>query len=180
MLDEDVLTYIIELVHNLIKENSKSINFLQKIIPFLISFLSKNIDLSAISKINLTLKHLIKLGGNNIRKIIEDRLENLLQKFVIENKTFKYESTKLAYIQFFCIVLKSAPGIFYSNFIQNNNLKNFLKILDNFKNSRQEIRQIIGKIVVYFISMVTNRERDMKNNYPLAIYTHVYTEYENI
>ena len=180
LLDEGVLTYIIELVHNLIKENSKSINFLQKIIPFLISFLSKNIDLSAISKINLTLKHLIKLGGNNIRKIIEDRLENLLQKFVIENKTFKYESTKLAYIQFFCIALKSAPGIFYSNFIQNNNLKNFLKILDNFKNSRQEIRQIIGKIVVYFISMVTNRERDMKNNYPLAIYTHVYTEYENI
>ena len=88
MLDEDVLTYIIELVHNLIKENSKSINFLQKIIPFLISFLSKNIDLSAISKINLTLKHLIKLGGNNTRKIIEDRLEHLIQKFVIENKTF--------------------------------------------------------------------------------------------
>ena len=169
LLDEGVLTYIIELVYNF---------FLQKIIPFLINILSKNIDLSAISKINLTLKHLIKLGGNSTRKIIEDRLEHLIQKFVNENKTFKYESTKLAYIQFFCIVLKSAPGVFYSNFIQNNNLKNFFKILDNFKNSKQEIREIIGKIVIYFISMVTNREKDMRNNYPFAIYIHAYSDYE--
>ena len=177
-LDKGVLTYIIELVQSLIVENSKSINFLQKIIPFLINILSKNIDLNAISKINSCLKRLIKIGGNNIRKIIEDRLEHLIQKFVIENKSFKYESTKLAYIQFFCVVLKSAPAIFYSNFIQNNNLKNFWKIMDNFKSSKQEIRETIGKMVVQYISMVTNREKDMRNNYPLGIYMHVQDQYE--
>ena len=178
LLNETVLTYIIELVQNLMIENSKSINFLQKIIPFLINILSKNIDLPAIYKINNTLKRLIKVGGNNTRKIIEDSLESLIQKFVTDNKSFKYESTKLAYIQFFCVVLKSAPAIFYSNFIQNNNLKNFWKILDNFRSSKQEIRQIIGKMVVQFVYMVTNREKDMRNNYPLAIYMHVHSQYE--
>ena len=119
-LDENILTYINQLVQNLITENTKSINFLQKIIQFLINLLSKNIDLAAIYKINSTLKRLIKIGGNNTHKIIEDKLEHLIQKFVLDNKdnkTFKYESSKLAYIQFFCIVLKSAPAIFYSNFI---------------------------------------------------------------
>ena len=180
-LDENILTYIIELVQNLITENTKSINFLQKIIQFLINLLSKNIDLAAIYKINSTLKRLIKIGGNNTHKIIEDKLEHLIQKFVLDNKdnkTFKYESSKLAYIQFFCIVLKSAPAIFYSNFIHNNNIKNFWKILDNFKSSKQEIRQIIGQMVIQFISMVTNREKDMRNNYPSTIYLHVYDQYE--
>ena len=95
----------------------------------------------------------------------------------MENKSFKYQSTKLAYINFFCVVLKSSPGIFYSNFIQNNNLKNFFKILDNFKSSKQEIRETIGKMVVQFITIVTTRE-DNKNNYPYGIYMHVYSQYE--
>ena len=176
-LDENVLTYIIELVQNLITENSKTIYFLQNIIPFLIHKLSKNIDINSITKINSTLKRLIKIGGNNTRKIIEDNLEQLINKFMTENKGFKYESNKFAYIQFFSVVLKSAPAIFYSNFIQNN-IKNFLKILDNFKSSKQEIRIIIGKMVMQFTSMVTNREKEMRNNYPSIIYIYVYSQYE--
>ena len=84
--------------------------------------LSKNIDLNGIAKVNLTLKHLIKLGGINTRKIVEDNLETLIKKFV-DKKNFKYETTKLSYIQFFYVVLKSAPTIFYSYFTQNNNSK---------------------------------------------------------
>ena len=176
-LDENVLMYIIELVLNLITENSKTIYFLQNIIPFLIHKLSKNIDINSITKINSTLKRLIKIGGNNTRKIVEDNLEQLINKFMTENKGFKYESNKFAYIQFFSVVLKSAPAIFYSNFIQNN-IKNFLKILDNFKSSKQEIRIIIGKIMIQFISMVTYREKEMRNNYPSIIYIHAYSQYE--
>ena len=41
--------------------------------------------------------------------------------------------------------------------------------MDNFKSSKQEIRQIIGQMVIQFISMVTNREKDMRNNYPSTI-----------
>ena len=176
-LDENVLTFIIELVQNLITENSKLINFLQKIIPFLINMLSKNIDLNGIAKVNLTLKHLIKLGGINTRKIVEDNLETLIKKFV-DKKNFKYETTKLSYIQFFYVVLKSAPTIFYSYFTQNNNMKSFWKILDNFKSSKQEVRTTIGKIIVQFISLVTNRDKEMKYNYPSSIYMHVYSQYE--
>ena len=177
-LDENVLTYIIELVQNLITENNKSINFLQKIIPFLINMLSKNIDINGINKVNLTLKHLIKLGGNNTRKIVEDNLEILIKKFTVDKNCFKYETTKLSYIQFFYSVLKSAPAIFYSYFTQNNNMKSFWKILDNFKSSKQEVRIIIGKLIMQFISMVTNRDKEMKYNYPSSIYIHCYSQYE--
>ena len=127
-LDENIITYIIELVQNLITENNKSINFLQKIIPFLINMLSKNIDINGIIKVNLTLRHLIKLGGNNTRKIVEDILEGLIKKFTTDKRGFKYETTKLSYIQFFLTVLKSSPAIFYSYFTQNNNMKSFWRI----------------------------------------------------
>ncbi len=177
-LDENLLTYIIELVPNLIIENRKLINYLQIIIPFLINTLSKNIDLTCIGKINATLKRLIRIGGNKIRKVIEEKIEELLQKFYTDSKNLKYENTKYAYIQFFCVVLKSAPTIFYSNFIQGNNIRNFLKILENFKSSKIEIRQIIGQLVVQIISMVTNREKEMKNNYPSTIYIQLYSQYE--
>ena len=177
-LDENILTYIIELVQNLITENNKSINFLQKIIPFLINMLSKNIDINGINKVNLTLKHLIKLGGNNTRKIVEDNLEALIKKFTTDKRSFKYETTKLSYIQFFFTVLKSSPAIFYSYFTQNNNMKSFWRILDNFQSSKQEVRIIIGKLIMQFISMITNRDKEMKYNYPSSIYIHIYSQYE--
>jgi hypothetical protein len=122
-LDENVLMYIIELVLNLITENSKTIYFLQNIIPFLIHKLSKNIDINSITKINSTLKRLIKIGGNNTRKIIEDNLEQLINKFMTDNKGFKYESNKFAYIQFFSV---SHAKIFYG--------VSFLGILNGPKN----------------------------------------------
>ena len=106
-LNEKVIIYIIELVLNLITENSQILNFLNRIIPILIKILTQNnIDLSSIENVNNALGKLIKIGGVYTRKIIEIDLENLLNKFSNENRSFKYENTRFAYMQLLCIIIQ--------------------------------------------------------------------------
>jgi len=139
-LNDEIIIYIIELVLNLITENSQIINFLNRILPILINALTQKIlDLTTIESINNTLGKLIKIGGIYTRKIVEINLDSILNKFMNENKSFKYENTKFAYIQFLCVIIQSAPLVAFGKLIQPNTFNIFLKILDNFKDPKIEI-----------------------------------------
>ena len=129
-LNDRIVIYIIELVLNLITENSQIINFLNRILPNLIKILHENKDLTSIENINNELGKLIKLGGAYTRRLIEISLEKLLMKFV-ENKNLKYENTKFANIQFLCIIIQNAPLIAFGKLIQPNTFGNiFITIFD--------------------------------------------------
>ena len=178
-LNDKIIIYIIEVVLNLITENSQIINFLNRILPILIKILTlKNIDLTSIENINTTLGKLIKLGGTYTRKIIEINLEGLLNKFLNENKSFKYENTKFAYIQFLCVIIQNSPLVAFGKLIQPNAFNIFLRILDNFKDPKIEIRITIGELVAQFINMLSNRDKNMKTNYIAALYTYIFNQYE--
>ena len=178
-LNDEIIIYIIELVLNLITENSQIINFLNRILPILINALTQKIlDLTTIESINNTLGKLIKIGGIYTRKIVEINLDSILNKFMNENKSFKYENTKFAYIQFLCVIIQSAPLVAFGKLIQPNTFNIFLKILDNFKDPKIEIRITIGELVGQFIHMLANRDKNMKNNYIAVLYNYVFTQYE--
>ena len=178
-LNDKIIIYIIEVVLNLITENSQIINFLNRILPILINILTqKNIDLTSIENINNILGKLIKLGGTYTRKIVEINLERLLNKFLNENKSFKYENTKFAYIQFLCVIIQNSPLVAFAKLIQPNTFNIFLRILDNFKDPKIEIRITIGELVVQFIYMLANRDKNMKSNYIAALFTYIFNQYE--
>ena len=178
-LNDKIVIYIIELILNLITENSQIIYFLNKIIPFLINALTrKMLDLTSIENINNSLGKIIKLGGIYTRKIVETNLDELLNKFMNENKCFKYENTKFAYIQLLCIIIQNTPLVAFGKLIQNNTFNIFLGILDNFKDSKIEIRITIGELVGQFINMLANRDKNMKQNYIAALFNYIFTQYE--
>ena len=177
-LNDRIVIYIIELVLNLITENSQIINFLNRILPNLIKILHENKDLTSIENINNELGKLIKLGGAYTRRLIEISLEKLLMKFV-ENKNLKYENTKFANIQFLCIIIQNAPLIAFGKLIQPNTFGNiFLKILDNFKDPKIEIRITIGELIGNFILMLGNRDKNLKDNYIAVLYKYIYNQFE--
>ena len=177
-LNDKVLIYIIELVLNLITENSQIINFLNRILPILINILTqKNIDLSSIENVNNTLGRLIKIGGVYTRKITEMHLEEILNKFS-KDRNFKYENTRFSYIQLLCIIIQNAPMMAFGKLIQQYNFNIFLKILDNFKDPKIEIRITIGELVTQFINMLGNRDKDMKKHYIAALFTYIFAQYE--
>ena len=178
-LNVEIIIYIIELVLNLITGNSQIINFLNRIFPILINILTqKNIDLTSIENINNALGKLIKIGGIYTRKIIENNLEKLLNTFINEGKMFKYENTKFAYIQFLCVIIQNASLLAFGKLIQPNSINTFLKILDNFKDPKIEIRITIGELVLQFIYMLSNRDKGMKTHYINVIYHYIFTQYE--
>ena len=178
-LNVKVLIYIIEVVLNLITENSQIINFLNSILPILINILTqKNIDLSTIENVNNTLGKLIKLGGIYTRKTIEFQLERLLNKFTNENRNFKYENSKFAYIQLLCVIIQNAPLMAFGKLIPQYTFNLFLKIIDNFKDQKIEIRITIGELVSQFIYMLGSRDKNMKNNYTAVFYNYIFTQYE--
>ena len=178
-LNVEIIIYIIELVLNLITGNSQIINFLNRIFPILIDILTqKNIDLTSIENINNALGKLIKIGGIYTRKIIENNLEKLLNTFINEGKMFKYENTKFAYIQFLCVIIQNASLLAFGKLIQPNSINTFLKILDNFKDPKIEIRITIGELVLQFIYMLSNRDKGMKTHYINVIYHYIFTQYE--
>ena len=53
----------------------------------------------------------------------------------------------------------------FSKLIQPNAFNIFLRILENFKEPKIEIRITIGEIVVQFIYMLDNRDKNMKSNH---------------
>ena len=178
-LNDDVLIYIVELVLNLITENSQIINFLNRILPILTNILTqKNIDLSSIENVNNALGKLIKLGGVFTRKIIEVYLELILSKFSNENKGFKFENSRFAFLQLLCVIIQNAPLVAFGKLFQQNNFNIFLKILDNFKDPKIEIRITVGELVGQFIYMLGNRDKDMKNNYMAVLFNYIFTQYE--
>lgn len=178
-LNVEIIIYIIELVLNLITGNTQIINFLNRILPILINILTqKNIDLTSIENINNTLGKLIKIGGIYTRKIIEINLERLLNTFLNEGKIFKYENTKFAYIQFLCVIIQNASLVAFGKLIQLNCLNTFLKILDNFKDPKIEIRISIGELVLQFIYMLSNRDKGIKTHYINIIFKYLFEQYE--
>ena len=177
-LNDKVLIYIIELVLNLITENSQIINFLNRILPILINILTqKNIDLTSIENVNNTLGRLIKIGGVYTRKIAEMHLEEILNKFS-KDRNFKYENTRFSYIQLLGIIIQNAPMMAFGKLIQQYNFNIFLKILDNFKDPKIEIRITIGELVTQFINMLGNRDKNMKKNYIAVLFTYIFAQYE--
>ena len=178
-LNEKVIIYIIELVLNLITENSQILNFLNRIIPILIKILTQNnIDLSSIENVNNALGKLIKIGGVYTRKIIEIDLENLLNKFSNENRSFKYENTRFAYMQLLCIIIQNAPMMAFGKLLQQDTFKIFLNILNNFKDPKLEIRITVGELLTQFLNMLGNRDKDMKTNYINVLFNYIFTQYE--
>ena len=179
-LSDQIIIYIIELVLNLITENSQIINFLNRILPKLINILTqKNKDLTSIELINNELGKLIKIGGVYTRKIIEINFEKILMKFVNENRNFKYENTKFAYLQFLCVIIQNAPLVAFGKFSPPNSFINlFMKILDNFKDPKIEIRITTGELIGRFMNLLANRDKNIKEYYIKTIYKYVFNEYE--
>ena len=168
----ETIIYIIELILNLITDNSQMINYLIMTANKLINFLTqKNLDLTYIDNISNTFGKLIKMGGIYIKNIIENTLDTILT----EHQNYKYENTKYAHIQLLSVIIQNAPMEAFGR-IKKDNL--FFMILDNFNNAKFEIRNAIGELIGQVINMFAKRDNNMKNNYVVAIYEHIFTQFQ--
>ena len=138
---------------------------MNRLLAILINIITqKNIDLKSIGNINNIWGILIKLGGTYTRKIVEINLERQIINFYLKIKVLIWKYQICIYSIFMCNFIKPTL-VAFSKLIQPNAFNIFLRILENFKEPKIEIRITIGEIVVQFIYMLDNRDKNMKSNH---------------
>ena len=143
----------------LLSENTQVINFLNMILPILVHIIYyNNKSISSINDLIQTIGYIIKKGGIYTRQIIENNIDSLFDKFSNDSKTYKYENTKYGMINFLAEVIESSPLIAYNKIIEKSTFEIFLKVIDNFKDNNQDIRNSVGYLIKIFCTMVNKRE----------------------
>ena len=161
----------------LLSENTQVINFLNMILPILVHIIYyNNKSISSINDLIQTIGYIIKKGGIYTRQIIENNIDSLFDKFSNDSKTYKYENTKYGMINFLAEVIESSPLITYNKIIEKSTFEIFLKVIDNFKDNNQDIRNSVGYLIKIFCTMVNKRE-NINNVYIDKIYNRIILQF---
>ena len=170
----NVILRTISSVLDLLTENSQMINFLNMVLPILVHLIYyNNRTISELDKIINTIGSLIKDRGIFIRQIIESKIEELFDKFSNDTASFKFENTKYAMIKLLTVIIYNSPTISYNKITDKSTFEIFLKILDNFKDNKEEIRKAVGSLIGKFFIMISNRDKRTKTEKTVEIYERI-------
>ncbi len=172
---------IINTVNNilpLLSENTQVINFINMMLPILVHIIYyRNKSISEISDLMKTIGYIIKKGGLYTRQIIENNIDSLFDKFSNDSKTYKYENTKYGMIYFLAEIIENSPLIAYNKIIEKPTFEVFLKVIDNFKNNNQDIRNVVGHLINIFCTMINKRENILNNIYIDKIFNRIILQF---
>ena len=176
-LSEKVIVNIIDTVLNLLTENSQIINFINKIFPVLVSkFYLTNQNISLLEDINNIVGKLIKIGVIYSRQIIENNIDSLFNKVSNENY-LKNENTKCAIILFICKVIQSSSLFAFNKLTEKKNFKILQNLIENFKDPKNEMRELVYELAYQFCLMLKSRDSQTKFAYIQMIYIQTYTQF---
>lgn len=175
-ISDSVLFKVINNVLKILKDNSTLIiNFLNMIFPLLfhiIFYLSRSID--EFDQTTKMIGQLIVIGGSHLSQVVENNVNSLFDRF--NNPSFKYEYTKYASLSLLKEFTKSAPVIVYNKIVDK--FDDFLKIIDNYKDSKECIRVATAGALEEFILLLNNREPRIKEYYCSQIYYRIDKNFE--
>ena len=170
----NVILKTINSVLDLLTENSQMINFLNMVLPILVHLIYyNNRTVNELDSITDTIGSLIKDRGIFIRQIIESKIEELFDKFSNDSASFKFENTKYAMIKLLSVIIYNSPTISYNKITDKSTFEIFLKVLDNFKDNKEEIRKSIGDLIGKFFIMLNNRDKKTKYEKTKNIYERI-------
>ena len=173
-----IIVRLISSLLDLLTENSQMINFLNMVLPLLEHLIYyNNRTIPELDDIVYTIGSLIKDRGIFIRQIIEPKIEELFDKFSNDLSSFKFENTKYGMIRLFSIIIYNSPTISYNKIVEKSTFEIFLKILDNFKDSKDDIRKAVGNLISNFLFMIHQRDIKIKDRFTNDIYERIYKQF---
>ena len=176
-LSEKIIVNIVDTVLNLLTENNQIINFINNIFPVLVSkFYLTNQNISFLEELNNTIGKLIKIGVIYSRQIIEKNIDSLFNKVSNENY-LKSENTKCAIILFICKIIQSSSLFAFNKLTEKKNFQIMQNLIDNFKDPKKEIRELVYELVYQFFLMLKSRDSQTKFAYIQIIYRQIYSQF---
>lgn len=154
--DRVMIKVIQNVIQVLTNSNNQMINFLNIIFPLLfhiVFYANRNPEEFRI--ITKMIGNLVIVGGNHTCQIIESNIDSLFDKFNSESN-FKFEYRKVALLYLLQEYMKTASVIVYNKIIENFDL--FLKILDNYKDSKHSIREATQGVLEEFLILLNERD----------------------
>ena len=170
-LNKNLVLSIVNSMLNLLTEKSQIINFLNKMLPILVNILNSQNDNSFLEKINYTIGRLIKIGGIYTRKIIENYINFIFNKFL------KNPNLKIPNLLLLCKIIENSPLVAYNKITEKNLFQIFLKTLEDYKDPNKIIRDLICELIGQFIHMLNNRDFSIKFTLVKTIYFKIYKEF---
>ena len=175
-LSEKIIINITETILNSLTENSQIINFINNIFPTLFNiFYLMNYNFSLIEDINNITGKLIKIGIIYSRQIIENNIDLLFGK-LSENDSINVNNKKLI-ILFICKFIQSSSLFAFNKLTEKKNFKTFQNLLENFKDPKKEIREVIYELVYQFCLLLKTRDSQTKYCYIQMIYMQVNADF---
>lgn len=167
-INDSVLFKVIDNVLKVLKDNTTLIiNFLNMIFPLLfhiVNFLNRSIE--EFEQTTKTIGLLVQVGGNHLSQVIENNVSSLFDRFT--NSSFKYEYTRYASLSLLKEFTKNAPVIVFNKIVEK--FEEFIKILENFRDSKQCIREASALVLEEFLNLLNNRDIKIKDYYTSTIY----------
>ena len=178
-LSINLILNVVNSILVLLIEKSQIMAFLNKILPILVKkLLSSNLkNLTLIENICDTIGNLIKIGGIYIRRLLATYTDDIF-KNINDYKNNKNENYLFASILFLCKIIENASLFAYSKITEKPNFNIFTSIIDNFKDSKYEVRFAVGELIKQFNHMLINRDYKTKYAYEQIIYYKVFDVYK--
>lgn len=171
---------LIKVIHNVLKvlkdNNTQIINFLNMIFPLLfhiVFYLNRTIE--EFEQITKMIGHLLNVGGNHLSQVIESNVGSLFERF--SNPSFKFEYTRFASLSLLKEFTKSSPVIVFNKIIEK--FDDFLKIIDNYKDPKECIREATRDVLSEFFSLLNNRDMKIKENFTKQIFSKLEKNFES-
>ena len=159
----------------LLSENTQVINFINMMLPILVhKIYYSNKSIHEIDELIKTIGYLIKKGGLYTRQIIENNIDSF---FLNDSKNYKYENTTYGMILFLAEIIENSPLITYNKIIEKPTFEVFLKVIDNFNNNNQDIRNAVGHLINIFCTMINKRENILNNIYIDKIFDRIILQF---
>ena len=175
-LSEKIIINMTDTILNSLTENSQIINFINSIFPVLFNyFYLMNNNITLIEEINNITGKIIKIGIIYSRQIIENNIDLLFNK-IAENEP-KNENNKKLIILFICKFIQSSSLFAFNKLTETKKFKTLKNLLENFKDPKQEIREVIYELVYQFCLLLKTRDFQTKFCYIQMIYMQVDEHY---
>ena len=175
-LSEKIIINITDCILNLITENSQIIYFINSIFPTLFDrFYSISSNISLVEDINDITGKLIKIGVIYSRQVIENQIDQLFKKLSNENDL--RNEKKILIILLICKIIQSSSLFAFNKLTEKKNFQTLKHLLDNYKDPKKEIREVVYELVYQFCLLLKSRDSQTKSAYIQMIYAPMYAQF---
>ena len=175
-LSEKIIINITDTILNLLTENSQIIYFINNIFPTLFErFYSISYNISLVEDINNITGKLINIGIIYSRQVIENQIDQLFQNLSNEND-LKNEK-KILIILLICKIIQSSSLFAFNKLTEKKNFQTLKHLLDNYKDPKKEIREVVYELVYQFCLLLKSRDSQTKTAFIKMIYAPMYAHF---